>query len=174
MFENWQWMVGTFWIVPPGNLGAPVFAAGGSDPVWLSDQTVWQVTGAKNGYFWGNTAARMRPPGTGEDAAPVAQRMMASVTPEGNVHITFIPVASDGGASDSGAEAIIGIGNMRWREGAWMAEMQMSAPFGSSGRVLHWAYMVQCTPDDPAWQHLPGTSQSLPEFMEAAGFTVEA
>jgi hypothetical protein len=96
--------------------------------------------------------------------------MMASTTPEGNVHITFVPM--DPG---SDAEGIIGIGNMRWRDGAWTAEMQMSAPFGSKGRVLHWAYMIQCTPADAAWQQLPGTTQSLPEFMEeAAGFTVEA
>jgi hypothetical protein len=64
MFNDWQWLVGTFWIVPAGNLSAPVFATDRSDPVWMSDQTVWQITGAANGYVWGNTAARMRPPTT--------------------------------------------------------------------------------------------------------------
>jgi hypothetical protein len=167
LFDNWKWLVGTYWIVPPGNLSAPLFSSDREEPVWFSDQTVWQITGAANGYFWGNTAALVRPPGTGEDAVPAAQRLMASVTPEGRVHITFVPVDSDGDTAE-----VIGIGNMRWRDGQWMAEMQMSTPFGASGQLLHWAYMVQCTPEDAAWQQLPGTDQSLPEFLEAAGFTV--
>ena len=101
-----------------------------------------------------------------EESTPVAQRLTASITPEGSVHMTFIPLNSAGDGS-------IGIGNMRWRDGAWMAEMQMSAPLGSDRRVLHWAYMVQCKPDDRAWKQLPGTNQSLPDFMQAAGFTVK-
>ena len=38
--------------------------------------------------------------------------------------------------------------------------------------LLHWAYMLQCAPGDAAWQQLPGTSQSVPAFLEAAGLHV--
>jgi hypothetical protein len=93
--------------------------------------------------------------------------MVPPPAPEGNIHITFIPV----GSADDG-EGPIGIGNMRWRDGSWTAQMQMSAPFGSDRQVLHWAYMVQCKPDDLEWERLPGTNQSLPDFMQAAGFTI--
>jgi len=166
MFDNWKWLIGTYWIVPEANLAAPVFASEG-DPIWLSDQTVWHIVGSANGYFWGDTAVRMvPPPASGQESKPAAQRLTASITPEGNIHMTFIPVDS---ADD--AEGPIGIGNMRWRDGSWTAQMQMSAPFGSDRQVLHWASMVQCTPDDPEWERLPGTSQSLPDFMQAAGFT---
>lgn len=168
MFDSWKWLIGTFWIVPEEYLAAPWFPPGGEQPRWLLDQTVWQITGYAGGYFWGNTAVRLAPPAkSGDESTPAAQRLMASITPEGNVHITFVPESSTGDA-----QATIGIGNMRWRDGAWMAEMQMSAPAGSGGRILHWACMQQCTPDDAAWQQLPGTSQSLPDFMSAAGFTV--
>lgn len=168
MFDSWQWLVGTFWIVPAGNLSAPLFASDRDQPIWLSDQTVWQITGHANGYFWGNAAVRMVPATQGsEPSSPVAQRLTASITPEAGVHMTFIPLATKGDAQGS-----IGIGHMRWRDGAWMAEMQMSAPLGSNQRILHWAYMVQCKPGDAEWQQLPGTGQSLPEFMKAAGFTI--
>lgn len=166
MFGSWEWLIGTFWIVPEGNLTAPLFTSSGGQPTWLSDQTVWQIAGYANGYFWGDAAVRMVPPTKAdEESTPVAQRLTASITPEGSVHMTFIPLNSAGDGS-------IGIGNMRWRDGAWMAEMQMSAPLGSDRRVLHWAYMVQCKPEDRAWKQLPGTNQSLPDFMQAAGFTV--
>jgi len=168
MSDRWSWLAGTFWIVPEANLAAPMFSTSGGDPVWLLDQTVWQITGYADGYFWGNTAAQMmRRPEGDDDATPSAQLLTGSVTPEGSIHMTFVPLSSTGGGSN-----VIGIGNMRRRDESWMAEMQMSTPVGSTQLVLHWAYMVQCTPDDPTWHQLPGTTQSLPEFLRAAGFHV--
>ncbi len=168
MFDSWQWLRGTYWYVPAGNLTAPVFSER-KQPLWLSDQTVWQIDDYANGYAWGSAAVRLQPTAPGaEQQAPMAQRLTASITPEGNVHMTFIPYASGGSAG------AVGIGNMRWRDGAWAAEMQMSSPLSDKSVVLHWATMLQCKPEDEAWQQLPGTDQSLPEFLEAAGLTVGA
>lgn len=170
MFDSWQWLRGTFWIVPEENLAAPLFSLDREKPLWLSDQTVWQITDSANGYFWGKTAVRLRPATSGaEEQPPAAQLLTGSITPEANVHMTFIPLSSSGNA-----QATVGIGNMRWRDGQWMAEMQMSSALTPSSVLLHWAYMVQCRPGDPSWARLPGTDQSLPEFLRAAGFTIDS
>ena len=167
MFDNWQWLASTYWYVPAVSLPAPLFSRNRKRPMWLSDQTVWQIIGYKNGYFWGYAAVRMEPAAGGESAQPVAQVLTASVTPEGNVHMTFMPVKPSGGSPGN-----VGIGHMRWRDGAWMAQMQMSSAPSDDALVLHWANMVQCGPGDAAWQQLPGTSQSVPAFLESAGLPV--
>src|SRR5262249_6302121 len=118
------------------------------------------------GYFWGYAAVSMEPAAGGGSAQPVAQLLTASVTPDGNLHITFMPVDSSGGP------ATVGVGRMLWRDGAWTAQMQMSSTTSDDAVVLHWAYMLQCTPGDAVWQQLPGTSQSVPEFLESAGLQV--
>jgi hypothetical protein len=61
---------------------------------------------------------------------------------------------------------------MRWRDGAWTAQMQMSITPSDDALLLHWAYMLQCALGDAAWQQLPGTSQSVPAFLESAGLPV--
>jgi hypothetical protein len=170
MFDNWKWLIGTYWYVPSSTLLAPLFSSDQAQPQWLSDQTVWQITGYENGYFWGNVAARMLPVGTtSTQQAPSAQRVMASVTPGGKLQMTFAPVDTSNGAA-----AIVGVGEMRWDQGMWLTEMQMSAPSANNAFILHWSYMLQCKPGDPAWGKLPGTEESLPEFLSAAGFTVDA
>jgi hypothetical protein len=167
MFDRWQWLAGTYWYVPAVSLLAPLFSRNRKRPMWLSDQTVWQIMGYKNGYFWGYAAVRMEPAAGGESAQPVAQVLTASVTPEGNVHMTFMPVKSSGGSPGN-----VGIGHMRWGDGAWTAQMQMSSTPSDDALLLHWANMVQCGPGDAAWQQLPGTSQSVPAFLESAGLPV--
>ncbi len=169
MFKNWQWLAGTYWYVPGANLSAPSFSSDRERPLWLVDQTVWQIIDYRDGYFWGNVAALLIPADSDDTGAtPTAQRVMASVTPEGNLHMTFVPVDQSGDQS-----SVLGIGNMRWQDGSWAAEMQMSTVMGAGSYVLHWAYMRQCVPGDAAWEQLPGTDQSLPEFMAAAGFSVD-
>jgi hypothetical protein len=169
MFDNWQWLRGTYWYVPTENLTAPIFSLERKPPLWLSDQTVWQIDDYANGYASGSAAVRMQPttPGANQQS-PRAQFLTASITPEGNVHMTFIPYESSGSAGS------VGVGHMRWRDGMWTAEMQMSSPLSDKSVILHWAYMLQCKPEDEAWQQLPGTDQSLPEFLEAAGLTLDS
>ena len=61
---DWSFLVGTTWIVPPSDLnayqlqgtGAPTGNSPTTSPptiVRLQDQTVYQITGYENGYFWG-------------------------------------------------------------------------------------------------------------------------
>lgn len=165
MTDNWQWLAGTYWYVPASCLAAPLFPQGSTQPLWMADQTVWQITGYKHGYFWGNTAAQLHPAGSGpSDQAPAPQRLTASITPDGTLHMTFV---------GAGSAAVIGLGKMVWQDGAWAALMQMSAPASENSLLLHWAYMFQCQPGDPAWERLPGTDMSVPEFLAAAGFAVE-
>lgn len=164
MFDNWKWLAGTYWYVPAACLRAPLFAGNETKPVWMSDQTVWQITGYENGYFWGNVAVSLAPEVSSEPPQPTAQVVMASVTPEGDLHMTFMPADGSGGS-----QATVGIGRMRWRDGAWAAEMQMSTTPSDGTVILHWAYMLQCIPGDAAWEQLPGTSQSVPDFLASAG-----
>ncbi|MBS1914315.1 MAG: hypothetical protein JST22_20160 [Bacteroidetes bacterium] len=166
MAIDWAWLAGTFWYVPRESLPAPAFVQDSEQPLWLTDQTVWWITGYRDGYFWGYAAVQLHPPVPGSaNSAPAGQRLMGSVTPEGAVHITFI--ASD---AESGRAPTIGLGTMRWREPEWRFEMQMSDTV-SGATVLHWAWMMQCVPGGPFWICLPGTDVSLPEFLNAAGIT---
>lgn len=42
--------------------------------------------------------------------------------------------------------------------------MQMaSGP--SSNQVTHWAFMLECTPDEECWANLPGVQKGIPEFL---------
>ncbi len=174
MSNNWDWLVGTYWYVPAENLSAPLITLDRADPVWMVDQTVWQITGYRNGYFWGNVAEQIRPAlagvGGGSSATPTAQKLTASVTPEGTIYMAFI----SGSTSTSAVPMPLGLGRMRLRDGAWAAEMQMATAPNSATQILHWASMLQCAPGDPAWEKLPGTDMSVPEFLAAAGFTVES
>lgn len=169
MENDWKWLEGTCWYVPEESLTAPMFTSDGAHPVWMIDQTVWQITDYRDGYFWGNAAVGLQPALAGsEPGAPGAQRLLGSVTPEGNVHLTFIAAGS---ADDQ--PPTIGLGVMRQREKEWMFEMQMSNT-ANSATVLHWAWMAQCVPGEPAWEHLPGTDGSLPEFLAAAGIAAQS
>lgn len=169
MREDWNWLAGTYWYVPTPSLPAPVFSLEREGPLWLSDQTVWQITGSANGYLWGNTAVRLSPAAAGEgQQPPSAQLLTASVTPDGTVHMTFLPRDTA-----DGAQPTVGLGRLRQDGGAWRFEMQMSVAPSPTSLLLHWAFMLQCRPGDPAWQQLPGTGQSLPDFLAAAGFPVE-
>lgn len=168
MFDNWKWLIGTYWYVPESTLLAPQFSAGQAQPQWLSDQTVWQITNYEHGYFWGNAAVLMVPVGADDtQQAPIAQRLMASVTPEGKIELTLAPL-------NFSTTGVVGVGGMRWNQGSWITEMQMSAPTSSGSIILHCSYMLQCQPGDAAWAKLPGTNQSVPEFLAAAGLAAVA
>lgn len=174
MSENWEWLAGTYWYVPVENLSAPLITLGREEPVWMVDQTVWQITGYRNGYFWGNVAELIRPvvaaAGQDSSATPAAQKLAASVTPEGTIYMAFI----SGNTSSSAVPMPLGLGRMRLRDGAWAAEMQMATAPNSTAQILHWASMLQCAPGDPVWEKLPGTDMSVPEFLAAAGYTIES
>ena len=43
--------------------------------------------------------------------------------------------------------------------------MQMSSG-PATALAVHWAYMVQVAPGDPAWDSLPGVGISVPEMVD--------
>lgn len=166
--SDWRWLAGTHWYVTEGDLPALQLAADGSTLAWLVDQTVWRITGFQGGYFWGVTAVVLRDADADEGrlAARRGPRighrtMIGTVTPSGQVQITFTPTGH------SPLEPTVGFGQMVKQGAVWAFEMQMSTDRLRS-RVLHWANMVQTRPGEPSWERLPGLDLSVPEMLEGA------
>lgn len=163
MNQKWNFLQGSYWYVPPMYLPALQMAATDTTPIRMTDQTVWQITGYSDGYLWGNCAALLYETGTTPTGAPVGRRMAGSVSPEGNVLISFMPISNLGAAM-----SISGWGHMKQEKDAWLFAMQMSS--GITELVAHWADMALTREGDPSWEQLPGTTYSVPDFLAAAGF----
>ena len=86
--------------------------------------------------------------------------LVGSVTPEGDVLLTFTPVNPTANAS-----VTQGVGHMRYRFGQWMMENQMSSG-PTRLQVTHWAYMAQSRPDQPSWHSLPAVGMSIDQFLQ--------
>lgn len=159
----WKWLEDTYWCVPPVSLPALRFDQDDNALAWLVDQTVWHITGYRDGYFWGVSATLLREAGEevperGPGSQPTGFTMLGSVTPEGGVHLTFI--------QSSGGSSTIGLGRIVPFEAALAFEMQMSTGVGAK-TTAHWAFMVQVRPGDPSWDSLPGfTGLSVEQMLE--------
>lgn len=162
MEQQWNNLSGSYWYVPDQFLPALQMNATDTVPTSMIDQTVWQITGYRDGYFWGNCAALLYAAGT-EPGTPAGMRMVGSVTPTGQVYISFMPISQLGAAMST-----LGIGCMKEKAGQWVFEMQMTS--GVTDIVAHWADMAQTKEGDPSWDQLPGTTYSVPDFLAAAGF----
>ena len=151
---KWKWLKGTTWYVPTNNLPAYIYYPSKNRLVPVSDQTVYTITGYRNGYFWGRTAAQLG------DNDVTCKSLIGSVTPEGKVYLTFTdyPYTED-------VLPTIGTGTMTYKNGQWTMENQMSTGT-SSTQVGHWAYMVQAERGSSAWNSLPGVGVSVPAFMK--------
>jgi hypothetical protein len=152
---KWKWLKGTTWYVPTNNLPAYIYYPSKNRLVPVSDQTVYTITGYRNGYFWGRTAAQLG------DNEINCMSLVGSVTPEGKVYLTFTAYPYS-----RGDESTTGFGTMVSKNGQWTMENQMSTG-SASAQVGHWAYMVQALPNSAAWNSLPGVDMSVPEFMES-------
>ena len=150
---DWRWLEGTTWYVPTSGLPAYLYLAEENQLVPVSDQTVYMITGYRNGFFWGKTAGKL---GNSEVSC---SSLVGSVTPEGSVYLTFTPFPYA-----EGSEATVGIGNMTRKAGKWSMLNQMSTGSGSV-QVGHWAYMLQTNPGASSWSSLPGVAMSVPDFM---------
>ena len=151
---NWTWLKGTTWYVPTNNLPAYVYTPTNNRLVPVSDQTVYTITGYRNGYFWGRTASQLG------DGDVTCKSLVGSVTPEGKIYLTFTDYPYT-----EGVEPTIGTGTMTLKNGQWTMENQMSTGMASV-QVGHWAYMVQALRGSEAWNALPGVNTSVPEFMK--------
>ena len=150
---DWRWLNGTTWYVPSSGLPAYVYTPPNNTLTPVQDQTVYTITGYRNGYFWGRTAGQI---GTNDVSC---MTLVGSVTPEGKIYLTFTPFPFS-----PGDEPTIGIGTMVRRAGRWMMENQMSTGTPSV-QLGHWAYMVQTKPGTSSWYSLPGVNVSVTEFM---------
>lgn len=152
--RDWSWLNGTTWIVPPTGLTAYVYSPAQNQLVPVQDQTVYTITGYRNGYFWGRTAAKL---GSNDISC---KALVGSVTPEGKIYLTFTDYPYNDGAA-----ATIGIGSMVRKGKQWTMANQMSTG-STSAQVGHWAYMVQSRPGSASWYSLPGVNMPVPEFMQ--------
>lgn len=159
--SRWSWLAedgGTYWYVPQENLLA--FQWNTDTPQTqtpIDDQTVWHIERYENGYFFGPVAAQF----TGYPRT--CQYATGSVTPDGRVYMSFTSVQK----LPIGTPSITtGIGKMLPVDGDWAFNMQMAS--GSSDtQVTHWAFMLQCRPEDDCWNELPGTDETLSQLIDS-------
>lgn len=161
--RDWNWLQDTYWYVPMSDLPAMQYDAARNTLSWVTDQTVWHIVGYRDGYFWGTCSvllldAGQEVPLRGRGSRPVGLSLLGTITPEGRVHLTFVP-----GVALTSDHATTGIGCAIEREGQIALEMQMST--GSLKRTAHWARMVQTRDGDPSWDSLPGIGLSVPAML---------
>lgn len=156
--RRWSWLGGTYWYVPASNLSATLFDSGTGALLPVHDQTVFQITGYRAGYFWGKTAAQF------DSSTPSASSMVGSITPQGRVLLTFTSTGST-----SGPLVTEGYGQMVRHRGRWSMENQMFTSPSQSLQIGHWAYMMPTHPGSPSWNSLPLAGVSVPTFLAEAG-----
>jgi hypothetical protein len=152
--KRWSWLANTYWYVPTRNLPAVLFNSSTGTLAPVSDQTVFHITGYREGYFWGKTVTEL-----GSSSASCSS-MVGSVTPQGKVLLTF--TQSSTSASPSITE---GFGTMQRKFGQWTMENQMFTSPGETLQIGHWAYMVQTRPGLSSWNSLPLAAVSVPAFL---------
>ncbi|MHB1557268.1 MAG: hypothetical protein ACYC61_07295 [Isosphaeraceae bacterium] len=152
--RRWSWLAGSYWYVPDRNLAATLYNSGAGTITAVQDQTVFQITGYRDGYFWGKTVTQLG----GSSASGSA--MVGSVTPQGRVLLTFTPMS--GGSSTTVTD---GYGTMQRKRGGWTMENQMFTSPVQTLQIGHWAYMVQTRPGLPSWTSLPGSGLTVPAFL---------
>ncbi len=163
--KRWSWLADTYWYVPPSNLPAVLYNSSTDTLAPVTDQTVFQITGYREGYFWGKSVTQLSPSSAsgssmvGSSSAS-GSSMVGSVTPQGKVLLTF--TQTSGGSSPSITE---GFGTMQRKFGQWTMENQMFTSPDEKLQIGHWAYMVQTHPGLPSWNSLPSVGISVPAFL---------
>lgn len=148
-----DWLANTYWYCPEESLLA-IRTRTSRELTWVADQTVWWITGAERGYFWGVASAVVTPEGEDPDVAnKTDMSLFGSITPAGRVHITFTT-----------STPTVGLGRLLEQDGEALFSMQMSA--GSLPLLtVHWAYMRRVRPQDPQWSDLPGLGVAVPDMV---------
>ena len=146
--RRWAWLEDTYWYVPRRNLPATIFNPGTGALVPVRDQTVYHVSGYRNGYFWGETVSQLGV------STPSSSALVGSVTPQGRVLLSF----------SSSSIVTQGYGEMTRKQGKWTMENQMFTG-SSDAQIGHWAYMMQTKPGMKSWKSLPLVKTSVPTFL---------
>ena len=164
--QTWEHLRNTYWYVTQADLPALQFSASDNQLGWQGDQTVWHLTGYKNGYFWGACATAMFAHDTRNNGTPPKvqrTRIVGTVTAEGHVLMNFV---RDTGLQES---MVTAYGNMVQVDAQWAFQMQMSTS-AAGKQVLHWANMQQTRPGEDSFLKLPGVQYSVPEMLDGASY----
>lgn len=141
--STWDAMLSnSFWYVPRENLLAYMTSGTSfTDPAPSagSDQTLWSLGTATNGFFTGTAVGTFRPLDFPLIAISNTDTITSGiVTDGGQIRMTFVGVSS--------GDQTIGIGQVRTISGTDYMEMQMITG-GSSVLTTHWAYMAKYDPN---------------------------
>lgn len=164
--STWDFLTNTYWYVPVAYLPALQFSSNDNQLTWCGDQTVWHITGYKNGYFWGACAATFFNEGEANAEPPPTiqqSRIIGSVSANGHVLMNFV---TGSGKQES---IVTGYGVMVEVEGQWAFQMQMSTGAGGT-QLLHWANMLQTKVGEPSFAKLPGVNYSVPDMLDGASY----
>lgn len=157
--DIWSWLGengGTYWYVPTENLEAIKWDP--SSPTNYSsieDQTVWHIESYDNGYFFGPAVVKFA------GYPRTCQYMIGSVTPSGQVYISFNSTQE---IPTENPSITTGTGSMVQQSRAWTFNMQMASGTASL-EVSHWAFMLQCTAQQSCWNDIPGTDLTISELL---------
>lgn len=163
---TWDFLADSYWYVTTPDLPALGFSPSDNLLSWKVDQTVWHISGYKNGYFWGVSSALIADAGQGQghtSGKPKQRSMIGTVTANGQVQISFI---RGSGLRES---VVTGFGHMSKLDQQWVFQMQM-ATSGGGDETLHWANMVETKRGDPSWNNLPGVNCPVPSMLEGASY----
>jgi len=158
--SQYRFLQNSRWYVPTATLPAVELNLRTGNVRAVIDQTVWDIKRYTYGYFWGSTIVRLMRPVTQDPIGdPVCLRMLGSVTPDGQVNITFINEDQT-----TAVGAVGGIGTLfRASDGRWRFQMQMAT--GLTSVIAHSSYMDQCRAGQSCQARLPGTRLSLSQFL---------
>lgn len=153
----WDWLAGTYWYVPENNLLAIMSRPATQQVIPVRDQTVFHITNVRDGYFWGNTVVQL------EDQTPSCYFLTGSVSPLGNVLLTFSTVGDGQQPTVTHGSGVMCLFNGQ----PAMLNQMSSGP--AQLQVSHWAYMLQTKEGDASWSSLPGVGVSVTEFLANCG-----
>lgn len=152
--NRWSWLANTYWYVPPMNLPAVLYNSSTGSLIPVSDQTVYHITGYREGYFWGDAVTQL------DSSSASSSTLIGSVTPEGRVLLTFTVTSTN-----SSPFVTEGFGKMQRKFGQWTMANQMFTAPNETLQIGHWAYMLQTRPGMPSWNSLPSAGVSVPVFL---------
>jgi hypothetical protein len=154
-FSKWEWLKGSSWYVPQEYLPAIERDLETQELQAVVDQTVFTIEDYANGYFWGRGVVQI------PNTPALCVKLMGSVTPEGNLHISFTTIVP--GVPAELAPKATGTGNMRFQHDQWAMQLQMTSGFKKL--LTHWANMALCRQGEECNRRLPGLQISLQELL---------
>lgn len=168
---DWSFLLGTTWIVPPSDLnayqlqgsGAPTASSQATLPptiVRIQDQTVYQITGYANGYFWGVISVTLGVGSAGSSPVTACGTVLSPITPEGRLILGITnsqnPFVQNWANGQMVWKSVNGVD--QWTMENWKV-----------GTYVHWAHMIQTVPGDLYYNNLPYLGTSVPTVLNAAG-----